>query len=299
MPPDPSDPISAQRGAHDRNAPRRAAPSTRALKSAAALVAAAALGGVMGWTAHGRFGAAPAIESTAGSAPIHRDGDTGPPAGRGRADGPGDDAAVRFWSELAWSLAARSQGLEGLLEEMQNEAGDPRAALDQAIASSSDQELATIVAAITRIDEDDLLTNGDLRPFASRLVDVALDGLDGPSVEPPPDEQVFFTATTRDFDPGQMAQTAFPSDQGRIFAMIELGQHDGGRVMVKWLNTETRRIHSLQTMTHETGRPLWSYLSKSGTWDPGRYEVSFYTQDAQMRLLGRGAFVVVDREDRT
>lgn len=254
------------------------------------VVLAGLLGVAVGWWARDLVPTRPA-ETPRPAGPVARTGaaDAGVPAPPGRDD---DEAALRLWSNLALTLATRSADLESLLAELQAEADDPRAAIDRAIASSSDAELAAILSAITRIDEDALLAQGDLRPFASRLVEVALDGLQGPSNEPPADRRVYFSSTTRDFDPDTSAQDAFPSDQGRIFATIDLGDYPAERVMVKWVNTETGRIHSLQSLDHRPGQPLWSYLGRDGGWDPGEYEVSVYTQDAAMEILARGRYSV-------
>lgn len=291
MPAAPDDPESP--ALRPGRAPRRAAPGLLLLAGGVAL----SIGIAIGWSARGVLSAT--------GIPAHRFEErlsrgTAPPSMSEHVERTDDaDETARFWSALAWSLAARSRDLEGALEALQSESDDPRRSLERAIAASSDAELAAIVSAITRIDEEELLASEDLRPFASRLVDVALDGLDGPSSEPPPERRVLFAETTRDFDPDESAREAFPADQGRIFAMVELNQHRGGRVMVKWLNTETGRIHSLQSMPHDASRPLWSYLGRNDDWDPGRYEVSFYTQDAEMRLLGRGEFTVFDPRERS
>lgn len=275
-----------------RPAPSATAPSRR--RAASVLVALAA-GIAVGWVA--RDMAAPRIGA---ERPTHRVASAPAPGPTDVADPARDDrdASLRLWSALAFSLANRSNELEALLDELAAQDRDPRASIEQAIATASDRELATILSAVTRIDEDALLAQGDLRPFASRLVEVALDGLRGPSIEPPPDRRVYFAATTRDFDPDVTAQEAFPSDQGRIFATIDLDGYDGDRVMVKWLNTETGRIHSLQSMPHQPGQPLWSYLARDGGWDPGLYQVSVYSQDAGMQLLARGAYTVLDEHDR-
>jgi hypothetical protein len=255
------------------------------------VVLAAVLGLAIGWWARdlGPTRRAP----PPGPAPADaRPGDVIATDPTGPATAAEDEAALRLWSNLALTLATRSADLEALLAELQSEADDPRAAIDRAIASSSDAELAAILSAITRIDEEALLTQGDLRPFASRLVEVALDGLQGPSNEPPADRRVYFSSTTRDFDPDTAAQDAFPADQGRIFATIDLGDYPAERVMVKWVNTGTGRIHSLQSLNHRPGQPLWSYLGRDGGWDPGEYEVSVYTQDAAMQILARGRYSV-------
>lgn len=250
------------------------------------------LGVVVGWLARDGIGAKWGSPSAPQGVP-----DSGMTASAAASDLRAPEAgrtgeSSQFWAATALALAARTGRIEALLDEIEAGTTDPRESLERAIAESSDRDLATIVSAVTRIDEDDLLTQGDLRPFASRLVDVALDGLDGPSREPEPPRRVVFTGTTRDFDPDASAQTRFPADQGRIFAMIELDDHDGSRVLVKWLNEDTKRVHSLQSMSYDPSQPLWSFLARDGDWDRGRYEVSFYSQDAEMTLLGRGAFVV-------
>jgi hypothetical protein len=274
------------RPARSANAPSR--------RRAAPVLVALVVGIAVGWVARDRT--APRIADQPPMRPVT----SADAAGSSDASDPAvddRDASLRLWSALAFSLANRSNELEALLDELAAQDRDPRASIDQAIAAASDPELATILSAVTRIDEDELLAQGDLRPFASRLVEVALDGLRGPSVEPPPDRRVYFAATTRDFDPDTTAQDAFPADQGRIFATIDLDGYEGDRVMVKWLNTGTGRIHSLQSMPHEPGRPLWSYLVRDGGWDPGLYQVSVYSQDAAMQLLARGAYTVFDEHD--
>lgn len=248
------------------------------------------LGAVLGWTAHELAGAERSRTSSpptppAESADSRRIGPETPTSDR-------NAESVDFWAATALALAARSGRIEALLDEFESRNLDPRSSIEQAIAESSDQELATVLSAVTRIDEDELLATGDLRPFASRLVDVALDGLAGPSSESEPSRRVLFSATTGDFDPESSAQSSFPTDQGRIFARIDLGDHDGNRVLVKWLNADTRRVHSLQSMSYDPDQPLWSFLARDADWDPGRYEVSFYSQDSKMTLLGRGAFTI-------
>jgi len=250
------------------------------------------LGAILGWTARDWFGPGPDSPPAPQGAAATGMAEPAAPLAAPTAKAGRNADSSRFWAATALALAARTGRIEALLDEIEAGTGDPRDSLERAIAESSDRELATIVSAVTRIDEDELLTEGDLRPFASRLVDVALDGLDGPSKEPEPPRRVVFTGTTRDFDRDASSQTRFPADQGRIFAMIELDDHDGSRVLVKWLNEDTKRVHSLQSMTYDPSQPLWSFLARDGDWDRGRYEVSFYSQDAEMTLLGRGAFTI-------
>ena len=202
------------------------------------------------------------------------------------------DHSAQLWSDLALSMAARAYALEDALKALQEPGGDPRSAIQEAIAQASDPEIAAVVSAVTQIDEDQLLASGDLRPFANRLVDVALDGLDAPSREPSPSQAVYFAETTRDFDPLRSSQSLFPSDQGRIFAFVEIDDPQAQQLMVKWRNKGTRRIHNLQSVPHRPGKPTWSFLKRAGPWDPGEYEVSFYTHDARMLLLARGTFTV-------
>ena len=140
----------------------------------------------------------------------------------------------------------------------------------------------------------------DRRPLQAegvRLVEVALEGLDGASEGPPPDQTVYFSATTQDFDPRRSAESRFPKDQTRIFAFVELAPSDTPRVMVKWLNRDTRRIQTLQSLPYRSERPTWSFLERGGDWDAGRYEVSFYSHDASMRLLARGEFTIDEEAD--
>lgn len=274
------------------------APRSRPRRRRLAEVATALLiGAASGWTAH-EFATAEGDPS-----PSALDGSTAPAAARPQHLAPDSSESSRnssgpniestdFWAATALALAARSGRLESLLDEIEARQMDPRTAIEQAIAESSDQDLATVVSAVTRIGEDELLAAGDLRPFASRLVDVALDGLAGPSSEPEPPRRVLFTTTTGGFDPDSSTRNQFPTDQGRIFARIELSDHDANRVLVKWLNADTGRVHSLQSMAYDPQQPLWSFLARDADWDRGRYEVSFYSQDAKMTLLGRGEFTI-------
>jgi len=272
---------------HDEGSPPR-----RAGRAALPILAALLAGVGVGWLARTLTPSHPGHPALPAPPPA-LSGDTPQVAEGGDTRSvEGADEALRLWSTLAWSLASRTRDLEALLEEIAADSGDPRAAIDRAIAASSDRELAAVVSAVTRIDEDTLLEQGDLRPFAGRLVEVALDGLGGPSDEPPPDHPVFFTTSTRDFDPDADAERAFPADQGRIFAMVDPRDYAGERIMVKWANKETGRIHSLQSMPFQPGRPLWSYLGRDGNWEPGDYQVSFYGQDARMQLIGRGEYTV-------
>jgi hypothetical protein len=256
----------------------------------AEIAATLLLGAVLGWTAHELAGA----DGGRSPSPPTRAGDSAAshPPDPEASSSDRDAETVDFWAATALASAARSGRIEALLEEIESRNLDPRTSIEQAIAESSDQDLATVLSAVTRIDEEELLAAGDLRPFASRLVDVALDGLAGPSSEPEPSRRVLFTATTGGFDPESSSQSTFPTDQGRIFARIELGDHDGDRVLVKWLNADTRRVHSLQSMAYDPDQPLWSFLARDADWDRGRYEVSFYSQDSKMTLLGRGAFTI-------
>ncbi|MCH2186998.1 hypothetical protein MK280_14120, partial [Myxococcota bacterium] len=200
---------------------------------------------------------------------------------------PGETAenSARLWSELAWAMAARAYDLEEALRQVEQTGNAPEAAIQQAIDQASDQEIATVISAVTQIDEDDLLGSQDLRPFASRLVEVALEGLGGESEGPPPDQRVFFSATTQDFDPQRSAESRFPTDQFRVFAFVELAPSETPRVMVKWVNRDTKRIQTLQSLPYRSERPTWSFLERGGDWDVGIYEVSFYTHDANMQLL--------------
>ena len=214
-----------------------------------------------------------------------------------RPPGQAEENSARLWSELAWAMAARAYDLEEALRQVEQTGNAPEAAIQQAIDQASDQEIATIISAVTQIDEEDLLANSDLRPFANRLADVALEGLDGESEGPPPDQQVYFSPTTQNFDPLRSAESRFPKDQSRIFAFVELAPSGTPRVMVKWLNRDTRRIQTLQSMPYRSERPTWSFLERGGDWDLGTYEVSFYSHDASMRLLARGEFTIYEEDE--
>ena len=126
---------------------------------------------------------------------------------------------------------------------------------------------------------------------------MALEGLDGEAEGPPPDQRVYFSPTTQDFDPLRSAESRFPKDQSRIFAFVELDASETSRVMVKWLNRDTRRIQPLQSLPYRSERPTWSFLERGGDWDPGTYEVSFYSHDASMRLLARGEFTIYEEDE--
>ena len=214
-----------------------------------------------------------------------------------RPPGETEENSAQLWSELAWAMAVRAYDLEETLRQVEQTGNAPEVAIQQAIDQASDQEIATVISAVTRIDEEDLLANQDLRPFANRLVEVALEGLDGASEGPPPDQTVYFSATTQDFDPRRSAESRFPKDQARIFAFVELAPSETPRVMVKWLNRDTRRIQTLQSLPYRSERPTWSFLERGGDWDAGRYEVSFYSHDASMRLLARGEFTIDEEAD--
>ena len=249
------------------------------------------LGFAVGWFGHLLFAAPPAPRVTI--QPPEPDSAQDP----ARPPGETEENSARLWSELAWTMAARAYDLEEALRQAQQTGDPPEGAIQQAIDQATDQEIATVISAVTKIDEEDLLSNQDLRPFANRLVEVALEGLHGDSEGPPPDQRVYFSPTTQNFDPLRSAESRFPKDQTRIFAFVELAPSDTPRVMVKWLNRDTRRIQTLQSLPYRSERPTWSFLERGGDWDLGTYEVSFYSHDASMRLLARGEFTIYEEDE--
>jgi hypothetical protein len=73
-------------------------------------------------------------------------------------------------------LAAHVNSLEDLIDEFSREDVEPREAVRELIRRMNDDDLTTVVTLAMRFGEDELEEVEDIRAFATRLADIAIEG---------------------------------------------------------------------------------------------------------------------------
>ena len=197
------------------------------------------------------------------------------------------------WYEAGFALASGAEQLEILVRELEGRNRDARAFVTAAIESASEEELLEVVGAITHLDPGSMRSSHDPRRFARRLAEVAWDEPLESRPQEATEQVVAFSRTADPVDLEESSEPVFSRDADRIYAAINLDGYEGGRVMVKWFNRDTRKIETLRSFRYgRDDRGVWAFVSRSTGWEPGSYQVNVYTQDDEMTLIAQGGYSV-------
>jgi hypothetical protein len=187
--------------------------------------------------------------------------------------------------------------LEDLIDELGRENVEPREAVRRLIGQMNDDDLTTVISLAMRFGEDELAEVEDIRAFATRLADIAIEG----TLEeaPDPDEAegpmgaVLFSTVREEDDPESVAMDSFFENETEIFAHYPLPPEVDERLMLQW-----SRVDKPQMMVFRRHTPrragAYSVMSvrRGNGFAPGTYRVAIYQGDEEMAPLASGMYVV-------
>ena len=234
-------------------------------------------------------------EPPAPSAPIEAAEREEAPAGQGAEGAAQADAEVDLSSwMLTLALAARNQSLEGVIDELQSQQIAPRDFVHGAIEQVGEDEIRRVLSMMTQFSEDDLADVDDIRAFAKRLSDIALEGtLEPEQPRDPGETDVFFSDASPRQDANPVPIERFPISQGRIYAIFDTADYHASKVMLKWFRTDEANILLLRRYNVIPGDAYgWVWLDRTGRWKPGTYRVDVFTGDEAMVRVGSGTYVI-------
>lgn len=201
---------------------------------------------------------------------------------------------------LAWTealrLAAQVRSLEALLDAVRAD-DDPRGRISAAIAGMGARELEAGIRAAIGLSDHELAAIGDVRAFAERLAEIAMEGILLPASSPSTSRQgeagvVHFTSEPLLHEPAERARSLFAPDAGRIHAVFPSGDL-GDRVLLRWIQVDPPRILLMQRYRIDP-RDTFGYVwfEPDGEWATGRYQVEVYSADDAMERIAMGGFEV-------
>lgn len=197
-----------------------------------------------------------------------------------------ETALMESWSS-SLRLAARVNSLEALVEAMS--APDVSQAVQSSISQMSERELESVLASMIHLSREEIEEVGDLRAFANRLAEIAMeDTLMPTDTTAEGGHVVFTTSPERDEARGQ-----FDAGESRIYAVFPTDYFDQEKVMVKWYRRDNPEILLLQRYPIVAGDQYGHvWLEPNRGWEQGQYKVDIYAGDETMGLLASGNYSV-------
>lgn len=193
------------------------------------------------------------------------------------------------------ALSARVDSLESLLALAEQLNLEPRQLAEAAISQLSEEQIRGALGSVMRLDPEEIDAIDDVPAYASRLAGLALEGV----VEPDPLEsggasgEVVFALELDRRDPESLALSSFGQDAGRVYAVFDVGDYQGGKVMVKWYNSDTPE---LLLFRHYRLAPeedfSWVWHGPEDGWATGRYRVDVFQGDESLERIASGEFDV-------
>ena len=249
------------------------------------LAAAFLVGAALGWSlAHLGARTPSASDEIAGAA-------TRAPRAEPAAEAPAE--AERPTSLELWELASRITSLEALALELDAQRADVGDLAKQAVTAMSDAELSSVLMSTVQLSEEEIGDVRDVRAFANRMLEVAMQGITEAEEETPGMSRVLFhqggSAETSRAAPG----ARFPSGRGRIFATFPTPESERRRVLVKWFRTDRPRILLMQRYPLRAGDTSgYVWLDPENGWEIGNYQVNVYAADEAVTLLASGRYEI-------
>jgi hypothetical protein len=153
----------------------------------------------------------------------------------------------------------------------------------------SDRDLESVLASMIHLSREEIEEVGDLRTFANRLADIAMEDTLMPTDAAAGGEHVVFTTgPERD---GTRSQ--FDAGETRIYAVFPTDYFDQEKVMVKWYRRDHPEILLLQRYPVVAGDQYGHvWLEPNRGWEQGQYKVDIYSGDESMGLLASGNYSV-------
>jgi len=214
------------------------------------------------------------------------------------------------WPSLPAALTESGRGLRDkfgftdqarLAQAYLASGGDTSKAVELMIEGMADRELIASIVATTNTSRADLDDIRDLRGYAKRLANIALDGvLTEGSPDPVGVPDVMFTS---DIDPDGFPEEVNESfgtrSQRRIYAVFPSEDFVGDQVLVKWFREGESDLLLFGRYPIEPGKPLnHVWMERDGGWQSGPYVVEFFDPAEPLERLAMGRFVVSDDAGR-
>jgi hypothetical protein len=197
-----------------------------------------------------------------------------------------ESALMETWSTNL-KLAARINSLESLVESMNSE--DVSQAVETSISQMTDRELESVLASTIRLSREEIEEVGDLRGFAKRVAQIAMDDTLVPTDGPSGGDRVVFGR--RPEPAGDRSQ--FDAGEARIYAVFPTDYLDQDKVLVKWYRRDRSEILLLQRYPIVAGDDYGHvWLEPDRGWEQGNYKVDIYSGDESMALLASGNYRV-------
>ena len=156
---------------------------------------------------------------------------------------------------------------------------DPQEVAGVIIDAMSDAELVASLSSFTDISPEKLKSSSDPKALAHRLVDLAMESLvQLPNSGDSGAQGVYFSEALVE-DPLQESSTRFTGDE-RILANFAMGDYRGKEIFVKWTRVDDPKIMLFNHYPIRAERDFnHVWLRPDEGWDPGEYQVNFYTAD--------------------
>ncbi|MDH3520945.1 MAG: hypothetical protein OEM49_10865 [Myxococcales bacterium] len=253
-----------------------------------AVSCAAFLAGV----AVGRFALAPDARPASGALGLDADSQQASPDGSSAREEHLERALTDSWVATL-RLAAKVDSLEALLAELRAQGLDGRQVVQGAIANLSDRELQSILASTAQLSATELEGVGDLRAFAARLAEIAMEDLVEPGAPPRAADRVSFTLRPETVNPEPLARERFEAQTNRIYAVFPTDRYAQDAVMIKWYRRDRPQILLFERYPIRPGDAYgYVWLYPKGGWEPGEYQVNVYAADESVTSLATGSYTV-------
>ena len=178
--------------------------------------------------------------------------------------------------------------LEALVEEMS--ATDVSKTVERSISQMSDRDLESVLASTIHLSGEEIEDVRDLRAFASRLAEIAMEDTLMPEDTAAGAEHVVFT-TSPELDD---ARSQFYAGEARIYAVFPTESLNQEKVMVKWYRRDHPEILLLQRYPIIAGVQYGHvWLEPERGWEQGQYKVDVYSGDDSMALVASGNYSVL------
>jgi hypothetical protein len=194
-------------------------------------------------------------------------------------------------------LAARLDSVEHQAARLNRHGLTPREGAITAVEGLGESDLKIIASMLAGLEDDDLVELQDLRGFASRLTEIAiegeLEGVSGDEIEIDTPLELLFAAEEEIQNPRLVAAREFSSETHRIFAIVRTRDVSDRRLMVRWARVDRPHILELQSQP-VSPTSNWTAFAHAphGSWRAGRYQVSVYGFDSEMKPLASQTFTV-------
>ncbi len=175
--------------------------------------------------------------------------------------------------------------------------GDPSQAVDLVLSTLDEREIISTLTTLTNTTPEDLSEIRDVRDYARRLANIAMDGvLADPTAEadlaPVPDV-MFTNSVDPDGFPAEVRASFGTDTQDRIYAVFPSEKYTRDQVLVKWFREGESNLMLFGRYPVRPGEPLnHVWVERDGGWRPGPYVVEFYNPSEPLTRIAAGRFEV-------